>query len=36
MNEIYPAEKNYPAAKRYELFAGKKSESNLHLYKKNG
>jgi GNAT superfamily N-acetyltransferase len=30
------AEKEFPDAKRYELFTGQKSERNLYLYKKNG
>ncbi len=33
---LFEAEKQYPDAERYELFTGKKSEKNLHLYTKNG
>ena len=30
------AENQFPDAQRYELFTGRKSEKNLHIYKKNG
>ena len=33
---LQAAENEFPAADRYELFTGQKSEKNLHLYHKNG
>ena len=33
---LHVAEKQFPDSERYELFTGKKSEKNLHIYKKNG
>lgn len=33
---LHEAEKQFPNAKRYELFTGQKSQKNLHIYGKNG
>ncbi len=33
---LHAAENQFPDAERYELFTGKKSKNNLHIYEKNG
>ncbi|UCC97758.1 MAG: GNAT family N-acetyltransferase [Phycisphaerales bacterium] len=33
---LHAAEDQYPNAKRYELFTGRRSEKNLHIYEKCG